>query len=135
MTPPIILSARVACNPELRHTRSLPGEPVFTAVAEKFIGLGLDPAAQQGESDVCAIKLFRSLRRRDVSAERIIRSFAQATHAARELSAARGYMMPFGKYRGKTVGEVPPRYLRWVLENCSNAPFNLRRAMQIVLNH
>ena len=69
------------------------------------------------------------------TAEQIIQSFATATQAARDLSAARGYVITFGKYRGRSVGEVPPGYLRWALKTCDNMPHNLRRAMQIMLNH
>jgi uncharacterized protein (DUF3820 family) len=69
-----------------------------------------------------------------VNAEQIIASFAQSTWATRELMAARGYVVDFGKYRGRTVGEVPPHYLRWALAKHDNLSFNLRRAMQLVLN-
>jgi uncharacterized protein (DUF3820 family) len=134
------LQNRVNCNPETRHTRSLHGNlpddgHVFTPVEEKLIRLGLDPAAHQGEVDACAVKLFGSLRRRGTRAEQILQSFATATWAARELSAARGYVVNFGKYRGRTVGELPIGYLKWALRTCDNMPHNLRRAMQIVLNH
>jgi hypothetical protein len=126
------LTARFLCNSEI--TRSLNGDSVFTATEEKLVRLGLDPAAHQGESDACAVKLFQSLRRRGVNAERIIASFTQSTWAARELSAARGYMVDFGKFRGKTVGELPGWYLRWALKTCRDMKYNLRRAMQLVLN-
>jgi hypothetical protein len=80
----------------------------FTAVEEKLIRLGLDPAAYECESDNCAVKLFRSLRKRGSTADQIISFSTQSTWADRELSAARGYLMPFGKHRGKAVGELPP---------------------------
>jgi hypothetical protein len=115
------------------ETRSLP-ETVFTETEQKLLRLGLNEAAHPGEVDNCGAMLFRSLRRRGASAEQLIASMTQATWAARELSAARGRVMTFGQYRNKTVGEVPPRYLRWALKTCSNLPHNLRRAMQIVLN-
>jgi uncharacterized protein (DUF3820 family) len=130
----IFLQNRLVFKPETWHTRSLDGEPVFTPVEEKLVRLGLDPTAHEGESDVCAIKLFQSLRRRGTTAEQIIGAYTRATWAARELSAARGYMVSFGKYRGRSVGELPPDYIRWALAKCNNMPFNLRRAMQIVFN-
>jgi hypothetical protein len=101
---------------------------------QKLIRLGLDSVAQPGEVDNCAVKLFASLRRRGTTAEQIIAGSCQATQRARELSAARGYVVTFGKYKGKSVGEVPISYLRWLLVNCTNAPYNLRRAISIVLN-
>ena len=137
MTPSIFLQNRGFFNPESRE-RGLPDDltpqPVFTPVEQKLIRLGLDPAGHQGEIDVCASKLFGSLRRRGVNAERIIAAHAQALWAARELSAARGRVMTFGKYRGKTVGELPLDYIRWALRKCDNLPYNVRRAMRIVLN-
>ena len=42
--------------------------------------------------------------------------------------------MTFGKYRGKTVGEVPLNYLRWALENRRGMPLALRAAMRIILD-
>jgi uncharacterized protein (DUF3820 family) len=106
----------------------------FTDVEQKLIRLGLDKAAYQGESDACAIKLFRALRKRNATADQIIRAFVTSTWEARELAAARGRVMTFGKHQGRTIGELPPSYLRWVLEKCKNAPFNLRRAILLVLN-
>jgi hypothetical protein len=118
-------------NPSV-SLRSLP-EIALTTIEEKLINLGLNPAAQPGEVSNAGAKLFHSLRKRGVSSEQIISSFAQKTWAVRELSAARGRIVDFGRYRGKTVGEVPPHYLRWALRNCDNLSFNLRRAMQLVL--
>jgi uncharacterized protein (DUF3820 family) len=47
--------------------------------------------------------------------------------------SARGRVMTFGRYRGRTVGECPPNYLKWALKTCDNLPHNVRRAMEIVL--
>jgi uncharacterized protein (DUF3820 family) len=110
-----------------------PDAPTFTATEQKLLTLSLDPAAHEDEIDNAAVMLLRSWRRRGVSAEAIIAGMTQATWLARELSAARGRVMDFGKYKGKTVGEVPPDYLRWALRECSNLSFNLRKAMKLVL--
>ena len=107
--------------------------PLFTAIEQKLIKLGLDPAAYQGESDACAVKLFRSLRKRGATAEQVIRSFVESSWADKELVAARGYIVNFGCFKGRTVGEVPSDYLSWALKTCDNMSFNLRRAMLIVL--
>jgi hypothetical protein len=137
MTLASFLQNRLVCNSELR-TRSLPDDlpdgPVFTETEQKLIRLGLDPAAHPGEVDNCAVKLFGSLRRRGTRAEQIIASYAHATQAARDLSAARGRVMTFGKYKNQTVGELPLNYIRWALKNCHDMPYNVRRAMQLVLN-
>jgi hypothetical protein len=108
-------------------------ESPFTDVEQKLIRLGVDPGATENEADACGMKLIRSLRRRGMRPEQIIRSFVASTWAAKELSAARGRVVDFGRYEGHTVGEVPPGYLRWALKTCENMSFNLRRAMQIML--
>jgi hypothetical protein len=117
----------------LLRLRSL-SEIVFTAVEQKLIRLAVDPAATESEADVCGIKLIRSLRRRGVSAERLIASMTQSTWAARDLMAARGYVVQGGKFQGKTVGELPMWYLKWALKNRRDMSFNLRRAMQLIYN-
>ena len=105
MTTPIYLPGRLIFKPESCLTRSLPDVPagvVFTPVEQKLIRLGLNPAAQPGEIDVCAIKLIASLRRRGATAEQLVASFTQATWRARELSAVSGYVIQFGEYKGKS---------------------------------
>jgi len=105
----------------------------FTDVEQKLIRLGLDKAAHQGEIDNCGAMLMRSLRKRGVRADQIVRSMTVSTWATRELMAARGYVVDFGRFEGRTVGEVPTWYLRWALKTCDDMSFNLRRAMQIIL--
>jgi len=111
------LRDRSSFKPEINESRNTPTpsvcslpEVAITETEQKLIRLGLNSAASQGESDNCAVKLFQSLRRRGVNAEQIISSFTQQTWAMRELAAARGYVVNFGQYRGKTVGEVPHLY-------------------------
>jgi len=41
--------------------------------------------------------------------------------------------MIFGKYRGKTLGELPRDYLEWIVTGCTSASFNLKRAAKILL--
>jgi hypothetical protein len=138
MTPSIFLHTRAVCNPEPWQTHSLLGDPPaaveFTKVEQKLLWLGLDPAASEGEVDVAGGKLLRSFRKRGLTAEAIIAASAQAMWKARVLDSARGYVLTFGRYKGKAVGAVPISYLRWVLANCTKAPHNLRRAIAIVLD-
>jgi uncharacterized protein (DUF3820 family) len=107
----------------------------LTEVEEKLFRLACDPAATENEADVCGIKLVRSLRKRKASAETLIAGMTQSTWAMRDLDAARGYVVNFGRYKGRTVGECPPDYLRWALRECGNLNFNLRRAIRLVLEH
>lgn len=41
--------------------------------------------------------------------------------------------MPFGKYRGQELSEVPESYLCWVLDNCERIGPTLRQAIEGVL--
>lgn len=34
-------------------------------------------------------------------------------------------VMPFGKYRGKTIEEIPSSYLRWISNDCKTASDDL----------
>jgi uncharacterized protein (DUF3820 family) len=139
MTTAIFLHNRAGFNPEVQ-TRGVTGsKPVFTDTTftqteQKLIRLGLDAAAQPGEIDVSAIKLFASLRRRGTTADEVIAANAQALWRRRQLDAARSYILRFGKYQGRAVGEVPEGYLRWVLRRCRNAFPNLKLAIEVVLD-
>lgn len=38
--------------------------------------------------------------------------------------------MPFGKYRGKPLADLPDDYLAWVLDTCQDISPTLRRAIE-----
>ena len=42
--------------------------------------------------------------------------------------------MPFGKFAGKPINEVPQRYLKWMLDKCTNLTDNFRADVECVLN-
>ena len=42
--------------------------------------------------------------------------------------------MPFGKYRGEPLEDIPQRYLLWVLDNCHDLSPTLRRTIEDVLD-
>lgn len=42
--------------------------------------------------------------------------------------------MPFGKYKGQDVEDVPTGYLLWLLENGNNVPISLIKEMENQLN-
>ena len=44
-----------------------------------------------------------------------------------------GVLMPYGKYRGKDIADVPPDYLRWFLGDCK-ARWEVKNAIQEALN-
>ena len=41
--------------------------------------------------------------------------------------------MPWGKYRGEDLEDIPDDYLTWVLDNCERISPTLRRAIEIRL--
>lgn len=41
--------------------------------------------------------------------------------------------MPFGKYKGKELGDIPVDYLEWVLANCNRISPRLKRAIQAAI--
>jgi uncharacterized protein (DUF3820 family) len=51
----------------------------------------------------------------------------------RYVSAAECERMPFGRYRGKTLGTVPADYLEWFLEKVDGHD-ELKRAIRAVLS-
>jgi uncharacterized protein (DUF3820 family) len=124
-------------KPEIRSFSFGPTDPppVFTEQERKLVILGLNSAAFPGEVDNCAIALFRSWRARGIDAERVIMGMVQATRTARDLAAARGYIVPFGKFKGKSVAEIPSWYLHWLLYGCDTASPNLKRAVRLVLEN
>lgn len=42
--------------------------------------------------------------------------------------------MPFGKYKGQPVSQIPESYLSWVLQNCTNLESKLRQEIEWYLN-
>ena len=137
ITMPTYSQSRGFFNGEFFQARTLIGgdaeTSVFTDTERKLLTLALNSSATENESDVCAVKFVRSLRRRGITTEQFVRALSQRTLASRELSAARGRVITFGKHRGKSVGEVRPSYLDWALKNCRDMPYNVRCAMRLVL--
>ena len=41
--------------------------------------------------------------------------------------------MPWGKYKGRPLSEVPAGYLAWTLEECDNVRGEFRRALELEL--
>jgi uncharacterized protein (DUF3820 family) len=127
-------------NREIFQARTLPDDIaaetfVFTPVETKLIALGLIHASSENETNICGGKLLQSLRKRGISAEQFARAVSQTTWEAKELADARGYIVTFGCHKGRTVGELPRSYIIWALKDCRDMPYNVRRAMEIVLQN
>jgi hypothetical protein len=88
----------------------------LTATETKLLRLGLDSAARDGEIRNCAVKLFESLRRRRVSADELL---SERTYRTLELG---GFVMPFGKHKGRPICEIDENYLWWALGNITGRP-------------
>jgi hypothetical protein len=111
------------------------GLALFSEIELKLLRLALDRAAFPGEAEVAGAKLIFSWRRRGIDAEAFLGSFSAVEYLDRDLSAARGRVWPYGKFRGKTVGELRPSYIRWALSEFDDLPLNLRKALRLVLRH
>src|ERR1700756_551624 len=90
----------------------------FSPTERKLLRLALDPAARGGEIATSAAKLIASLRRRGVSAEKIIVGSELAEKTALERAAA--VQLHFGKHKGKPIADIPRDYLQWSLENVAS---------------
>ena len=81
----------------------------------KLLRLALCPGAARGEVESAAIKFVDSLRARGARAE----TFSQSTLP--ELNPG-DVVLPFGKYEGRRISEVPENYLAWFAENVATHP-------------
>ena len=94
----------------------------------KLLTLALDKGAYAAEAESAAVMLIRKLRARNATVD----EFKDQQYPAAISSSAETYgyvRMPFGKYKGLPLADIPTDYLVWVLENCDNVTFNLRTAI------
>lgn len=89
----------------------------YTEVEIKFIRLMLDRAAMGNEVNTSAQMLVRSLRERKINADTFLGNGASSGPQEFDYGSI---LLSFGKYKGKTIGEVgekDPSYLMWIVEN------------------
>jgi Putative quorum-sensing-regulated virulence factor len=103
----------------------------FSPTERKLLRLALDPAARGGEIATSAAKLIASLRRRGVSAEKIIVGSELAEKTALERAAA--VQLHFGKHKGKPIADIPRDYLQWSLENVASLSLEQQNAIRLIL--
>lgn len=100
-------------------------------IETKLLRLALDKAAYPGESDNAAVMLIRKLRERNVSADDL---FVKSNSGKFNTPSIYGRQrMPFGKYEGEMLANIPEDYLLWALQNCRNMKPNLRNAIKSVI--
>ena len=99
--------------------------------------LALDPAAPDGEQKAAMLGILRIARSAKWTVAEFLR---QLGVAEREVPPEPPYgwdvQLPFGKYRGHTVGAITkrdPDYLLWILENFEGLRPALRRAIEAAL--
>ena len=90
---------------------------------QSICNLALCPSAPDGEWHSAAIAFFRIHRKAGTSPFEFVR----------KQTKSRSPIMPFGKYKGRTVSYIvneDPAYAFWVLENCVNLAPGIRTAFE-----
>lgn len=101
----------------------------MTDKAQKILRLALDAAATDGEWKSAAVMFVAHLRR----AGNTVEEFAGTQAPGPAMAPAPKWesncpKMPFGKYKGTALSEIPADYLTWLIECCEPLPW-LRAAV------
>ena len=111
---------------------------MLTEFEKKLLTLGLNKGAQGNEIDNAAIAFFKSLRKRSVTAEELLKKPISKPDFEPPVTRRDDYyvipIMPFGKHRGKYLDEIPLSYLKWCYRVCTNASVSLRAAIKKVID-
>lgn len=99
-------------------------------VEMKLLRLALDKGAFEDEADNAAVLLIHKLRGRNASADEIISN--PQFEVTGNISVYGRVRMPFGKYRGEILADIPGDYLLWLLRNCRSIKPELRYAIERV---
>jgi Putative quorum-sensing-regulated virulence factor len=124
----LINSCRQAWHSTNSSYLFLRGTVRFNSLEQKFIRLGLDPAALGNEVDTSAQMLIRSLRERGITAE----TFLNGDSSGPAPFDYGGVVMPFGKHKGVKLRDVPHDYLLWVVENIDKRPLLVKQVSEFL---
>jgi hypothetical protein len=84
----------------------------ITSKAFKILALGLNQAAPDGEWQSAAVRFFGVLRKQGAAPEQFVA--LTGNHSVNHPEAS--YVMPFGKYKGVPITDVPDGYIVWIWE-------------------
>ncbi|MDR1753414.1 MAG: DUF3820 family protein [Eubacterium sp.] len=103
---------------------------MLTDIETKLLRLALDKGAYEGEANTAAIMFIRKLRERGANTDDLfIQPHTQIKRQYRDISVYGYQRMPFGKYKGEMLYNIPRDYLIWVLKHCKNIKSNLKNAI------
>jgi hypothetical protein len=78
----------------------------------KLLALALSPSAPDGEWHAASIKAVMAMRKQSI----LIEHFKPVVKRTRTNDD--GIKMPFGKFKGVFINELPIWYMKWLLGNC-----------------
>ena len=114
----------------------------LTEIEKKILILSMDSAATNGEAGTAAMKLMELFRKRYPSGYELIKDLEQIHVETRiqyryesRPDPYSTFIMPFGKYRGKKLKDVPVDYLVWILDNFDGLRDTTRTIIECFLDN
>lgn len=114
----------------------------LTEIEKKILVLAMDRAASDGEIGLAALKLIELLRKRYPSGYELIKDLEQirVETRVRYINETRpdpysNFIIPFGKYRGRKIKDVPVDYLLWLLDNFDGLRDQTRTIIECYLDN
>ena len=96
--------------------------------------LAINKGAASGESDNAAVMFVRELRKRSADIGEFTKSVTYSPPYQPYQRQATQNIMPFGKYKGEYLENIPVSYLVWVFKNCENISVSLKTSIQDILD-
>jgi hypothetical protein len=103
---------------------------------KKLIILAMDAGAADGEIVNAAVALFHRFRSRFRDGYELVKNIESMPAPKNDISermiqreVCSGVVLRFGKYKGRTLRDVPVDYLFWVLTNCQSLNPHTRQAI------
>jgi Putative quorum-sensing-regulated virulence factor len=107
---------------------------MFDDRQEKLLILALDPGCAPGEFNNAATAFFRSLKGQYKSGHELLATLKSSAATVRTIpNGGANYgtvVLPFGKYRGRQLRNVPVDYLLWMIRECDSLTWPMRKAIE-----